>query len=100
MSKRKVRSITVIGRKWFDSANGNTYHTTRVLVNGEVFGTSEMQYGYGDHYIQSAAEMIKGIVKREYHESSHIHESLRLACERLGIAYHAEAHYGKKSDLH
>lgn len=50
---------TVIGRRWFDKVNGNTYHSTRVYKNGEEIGYSGMQYGYGNQWEYTGLEIIK-----------------------------------------
>jgi len=58
--------FAVTGKRWFQRTNGNTYHS--VLVE-RVFGVGEsykrevlayvpFQYGYGDHYLQTAAEIL------------------------------------------
>lgn len=44
------QSITIIGRRWFDRVNGNTYNTAEILVDGEFVHKTPMEYGYGDHY--------------------------------------------------
>ena len=43
--------------KWFDRINGNTYHSVRVTrcEDGAVI-YCPFQYGYGDHYRQTALE--------------------------------------------
>jgi hypothetical protein len=43
--------------KWFDRVNGNTYHSVRItrVRDGKTIA-APMQYGYGDHYRQSALE--------------------------------------------
>ena len=45
--------------KWFDKVNGNTYHSVRVTrcKDGKVIATP-YQYGYGDHYRQTAWELM------------------------------------------
>lgn len=54
--------IDVKARKWFDKVNGNTYHTVRIYIedngNSEVLKTNGIVYGYGDHYEQTACEML------------------------------------------
>ena len=54
----KINSITVIGRRWFDSVNGNTYHSAEIFVNNEFYKKVDCKYGYGDHYLQSAYELL------------------------------------------
>lgn len=55
---KKIKSLTVIGRRWFDSVNGNTYHSAEVYVNNEFYKNIDCKYGYGDMYIQSAYELL------------------------------------------
>ena len=45
--------------KWFDKVNGNTYHSVRIIRHrdGEVL-VGSFQYGYGDHYRQTALEIM------------------------------------------
>ena len=47
--------FTAHAARWFDKVNGNTYHSVRVTNNntGEVL-YSQFQYGYGEHYRQTA----------------------------------------------
>ena len=54
--ERKIMFIAN-GARWFDRLNGNTYHSVRV-TNTETGETiyCPMQYGYGDHYRQTALE--------------------------------------------
>jgi hypothetical protein len=55
--------------RWFDKANGNTYHSVRITNNetGEVL-YCQFQYGYGDNYRQTAlTDMGKaGWIPEEY----------------------------------
>jgi len=30
----KMKSITVIGRRWFERINGNTYHSAEIIIDG------------------------------------------------------------------
>ena len=49
------KKFTVLAVKWFDKVNGNTYHSVRCIrhKDGAVI-TAPFQYGYGDHYRQTA----------------------------------------------
>jgi hypothetical protein len=51
--------FTVIVKKWFDKINGNTYHSVRCIRHSdrEVI-TGPFQYGYGEHYKQTALEVM------------------------------------------
>ena len=56
---KKGDSVQIIGRRWFDKVNGNTYHSADVYVNNEFVGRQERTYGYGDHYVQSGMEILR-----------------------------------------
>ena len=55
---KKGDVVFVVGRRWFDRVNGNTYHTSEVEVNGKYVGKSRMTYGYGDNYLETAKEIL------------------------------------------
>ena len=51
----RVIKFTVIAKKWFDRVNGNTYHSVRCIrCRDEAIVVGQFQYGYGDHYKQTA----------------------------------------------
>lgn len=45
--------------RWFDKVNGNTYHSVRItrFRDGATI-TKPWEYGYGDHYRQTALELL------------------------------------------
>lgn len=51
-------TLTVIGKEWFDRANGNSYCAVRVFWNGDLVATAPFQYGYGEFYKQAAREAL------------------------------------------
>ena len=55
---KRIETLKIYGRRWFQRSCGNTYHTTTVIVNGEKM-KSGIKYGYGNHYLQTAADMLK-----------------------------------------
>lgn len=55
---KQIEELKIVGKRWFQQSYGNTYHTTTVIVNGEEF-KSDVTYGYGNHYITTAAELLK-----------------------------------------
>lgn len=55
---KKINTMVIEGKRWFQRSYGNTYHTVKVFVNGEIL-KSEITYGYGSHYLQTAAELLK-----------------------------------------
>jgi hypothetical protein len=56
---KKGDSVQIIGRRWFERTNGNTYHSTDVYVNNEFAGREHFSYGYGDQYVQTGMEILK-----------------------------------------
>lgn len=57
--RKKIRSITVIGRRWWHRGPGNTYCSANVLVNGIHVGRVEPTIGYGEYYMQAAGELLE-----------------------------------------
>ncbi len=55
---KKINALEVIGKRWFQQSYGNTYHTATVIVNGEEL-KSEIKYGYGSAYLQTAADLLR-----------------------------------------
>lgn len=100
-TKEKVESITIIGKKWFDKVNGNTYHTARIMVNGKTVGEIPYQYGYGDQYYYNAARWLheNGYVTLEKYPHGG-YESLH--CLRDKGLFHLEYwadYYPRKKDI-
>lgn len=54
---KKINTMKIEGKRWFQRSYGNTYHTVKVFVDGEIL-KSEITYGYGSHYLQTAAELL------------------------------------------
>ena len=50
----KVKSIQVIGKRWFQRSYGNTYHSVKISINNNKWIRLPKQYGYGDQYITTA----------------------------------------------
>lgn len=55
---KKGDVVIITGRRWFDKANGNTYHTAMVNVNGQSYGKSPITYGYEEQYMQTGKEIL------------------------------------------
>lgn len=97
-----MQTLTVIGRRWFDRRAGNTYHSVRCIVDGKDVGGAGMTYGYGDHYLQTAAD----ILERDGHTPGREHyahggaEPLWLYCRERGIEFtYSASDVGRKRDL-
>ena len=54
-------TVTVIGRRWFEKVNGNTYYSVEVYYNGDLIGCEPYDYGYGSMYSQRAAEIMRQV---------------------------------------
>jgi len=52
--------IHIEGRRWFQKTYGNTYHTARVFIDGELKFKSSTHYGYGEQFIGTATAMLIG----------------------------------------
>jgi hypothetical protein len=64
-TKAKEMNITAFaikGVRWFQKSYGNTYHTTYIsaLVDGKWvdLGSTEKEYGYGEHYLCTAGKWL------------------------------------------
>lgn len=97
---KKIKSITVIGKRWFDRANGNTYHSVNVLVNGASVAFVPFTYGYGEQYVETAAQKLEelGLIKRE--KMPHTYQPLWRHCEDNKIEFTQNvADVSRKKDL-
>lgn len=76
--KPKLEHVTVVGRRWWDSKNGNTYSSAVIFVTGKnleewtphrgvVYLKSGPVYGYDQFYLQLAVEHLKevGLISEE-----------------------------------
>jgi len=54
-----VQNIIVVGRRWFERTNGNTYHSAEIYVNGHMVHKIGFTYGYGSQYEWNAFEWLK-----------------------------------------
>lgn len=55
---KKIESMRIEAKRWFQRSYGNTYHTVKVFVNDEVL-KSGITYGYENQYLQTAVELLK-----------------------------------------
>lgn len=54
------REFFVIGAKWFDKVNGNTYCNAKVYdAFSNTYFYIGFQYGYGDQYFEEALKEIR-----------------------------------------
>lgn len=101
-TKNKVQTIFLSGRRWFDKVNGNTYHSAKAYINGELIGQVDFEYGYGDSCITQTAWGIlieKGLVKPEKYPHGG-HESPFRYCEQKKIKFSSDVvDVTRKKDL-
>lgn len=64
----QVGYLTIIARKWFDRVNGNTYHSCEVYFNNKLVDRDPYEYGYGDHYLNTASKIITNNTKLDCNE--------------------------------
>lgn len=96
MRHKKPKSITVLGKRWFDRINGNTYHSVQILIDGLPVHQIGRTYGYDQQYVQTAKDWL---TDNEYLKSNPA-EPLWAACERQGIAlYYTATDVKRKGDL-
>jgi len=86
--REEIKSITVIGKRWFDKINGNTYHSAQTLVNGKPGPAVSFRYGYGNQFEWEAeAELERaGFIQPEHYKNGG-RESLWRYCDERNIAY-------------
>lgn len=58
MKLKKIKSLHISARRWFQKTYGNTYHSVTVFVNGETL-RADFVYGYGDHFMQTAQKLLE-----------------------------------------
>jgi hypothetical protein len=54
-----VQNVVVVGRRWFEKTNGNTYHSAEIYVNGKFAHKIDFTYGYGYQFEYNAWEWLK-----------------------------------------
>lgn len=89
-------TITVIGRRWFEKTNGNTYHSVEVYVNGDMIERLPFSYGYGSMYAQNALTILDNhyrlpndmYINHPSTESIKAYTSLRSLWRLKELGYH------------
>lgn len=92
---KHLLSITVIGKRWFDKVNGNTYCSSRVYFDGVEVLRVPWEYGYGSYYMQKATEVLRDKKMLTLKKG----ESLWMFCERKKIALNDQVFDGLKRDM-
>lgn len=80
------KRLVIHGQRWFDKANGNTYHSARAYLDGNLVAVVPFQCGYDDHYLTTALEeLVKAKILPELTYDNGYSYGLRQTCEELGI---------------
>lgn len=56
-----INKYVIIGKRWFDRVNGNTYHTVNIIntaSNESIYTSNCMVYGYGDQWKHTAYDSL------------------------------------------
>lgn len=84
---KKGDTIQIIGKRWFDKINGNTYFSAVGYVNNVEVVRIGFEYGYDNHFAYRIfEEMIKvGYCRDAEKYKNGGNEALFRYCERKGI---------------
>lgn len=62
---RKVKTVDVYAKEWFDRVNGNSYFAGKIIVNYGTASCKEyimpIQYGYDSHYQDMAFKKLQAV---------------------------------------
>ena len=83
-----TKFLRILGLRWFDRANGNTYFSAVAIVNGEIVVRTDFEYGYDSQYADSTA---RKLAKLGFLPGLQDMESGAGYCHRNGITYSQEA---------
>lgn len=56
---KKINSLKITAKRWYQRSYGNTYHVVKVVVNGDTVLESGVTYGYENHYLTTAANLLR-----------------------------------------
>lgn len=94
-----MKNIRIEGRRWRDKINGNTYHSARVYVDGELVVAVPWQYGYGDQYVWSGWLALVELLNLDIERHENGSESAWRWCERHGVKVDYDYVDGLKRDM-
>lgn len=55
---KEIKTVQIYGKRWFQKSYGNTYHSVTVVVNNEETFYQGFTYGYGNHFISTACDLL------------------------------------------
>lgn len=56
---KKINTLEISAKRWFQKLYGNTYHIVKAVVNGEEIVISNINYGYGNHFLTTIADLLR-----------------------------------------
>ncbi len=93
--KKHPKTIHVDAKRWRD-ANGNTYFSARIIVDGKQVHRIPFEYGYGDQYVTESEEWLT----RQGYIQPKDRESMWGYMDRKKVAFtHAAKNVSRKKDL-
>jgi hypothetical protein len=96
-------SVTIIGRRWFEKTNGNTYNTAQIIVDGEPVHKTDFQYGYGNQFEWIALQWLEEngyMPDRRHYPNGGGAPGWQYFRDERGLNYHVEAiDVQRKKDL-
>jgi hypothetical protein len=72
-----MKTITIVGKRWFQKTYGNTYFSAVGIVDGDVVAEIEFEYGYGDMYVQ---RIVEELAKKGYFPGIEEHQPAYRYC--------------------
>lgn len=86
---KRMSSLTLIGRRWFNRRCGNTYHSVEIIVDGNCVQKIDYSYGYGEQYEDTAKNWLDahGYTPGREKRDGTPGEALWRYCERKGIIF-------------
>ena len=66
MKTRDIKTVTVLNRHYVDNM-GNTYFTSKIIINNDIEIITNISYGYGNHFEYMAIKTLfqNGIISRQ-----------------------------------
>lgn len=99
----EVKSVTILGRRWFQKTYGNTYFSAVALVNGKQVAAIDYDYGYGQMYEQQMADVLEQLgymPGREHNPNGSAECAWSYFRDKRGVEWHSEAvDVQRKKDL-
>lgn len=98
----KGDNITIIGRRWFDRVNGNTYFSAVGIINGIEVVQIPFEYGYGNQYEDRVYQELEklGYCADVEHYNNGGREAFWRYCDRKRIIkYVTHSDVNRKKDL-